>query len=536
MARDQESRLDAVSAIGRELVRSSLHALTGHDPDVARERPHQALPTLVIWNPVPRARRGIVVAEITCFRRDIVVGPPAGRQPRIGPGYEPFVLIDVAGHATPVQVLSVTPGTERIDAARHYPDQDAVDRVLVAVQVPQLPGLGFAGFAAGPGHATPSATQLEAGAGRLANQHVDVHVGDDGRVDLLDRRSGEHYADVARLVDEGDAGDCYTPWIERDGRVTDSMTIVSQAVLAAGPLVAAIETRFTMPATGQGSISGRRVLILHADSSLLRIRLELCNRATDHRVRIRIPVGAGDNATSGAAFGFERRDAVDQKGDPFPMESPVPTAPAHRFVAAGANGRGLAMFSPGFFEYEWTAQHELILTALRSVGELTRDTLRTRPGHAGWPTATPDAQEPGPHLLEFAIAPLGDQGGRDDISSLERLWEDAFLAPQCTFIRDFVGELSALGAIGMTLEGDGLVFTSLKPAESGTGVVLRCYNSEPASVAGRWLFHSGVRSAFRLRTDETVIERIELADSHVVAFVAPSHGIVTVLIHPAPSP
>jgi alpha-mannosidase len=331
------------------------------------------------------------------------------------------------------------------------------------------------------------------------------------------------------MIDESDLGDSYTPWIEPQGPVTASITVVSQSVLAAGPLVAAIETQFTMPAARHGTISGRRILVVHADSPVLRVRFELSNDATDHRLRIKAPVGAGDSATAGAAFGFERRDTVDQNGGSFPMESPVRTAPAHRFVAAASNGRGLAMLSPGFFEYEWTARQELILTALRSVGDLSRDTLPTRAGHAGWPMPTPDAQELGSHQLEFAIAPLGEHGA-DDVGALERLWEDTFLAPQCTFIRHFVGDRSALDTIGITLHGDGLVFTSLKPAESGVGLVLRCYNSEPAPVAGRWLFRTGVGSAWLLRADETVIEPIALTESQLIAFAAPARAIVTVLI------
>ena len=183
------------------------------------------------------------------------------------------------------------------------------------------------------------------------------------------------------------------------------------------------------------------------------------------------------------------------------------TAPAQRFVAAGSNDRGLAVLSPGFFEYEWTARQELILTALRSVGELSRDTLPTRPGHAGWPTPTPDAQETGNHVIEFAIVALGESGA-EDVPALEHLWEDTFLAPQGTFIRDHVGDLSALEAIGIALEGDGLVFTSLKPAEAGGGLVLRCYNAGTAPVAGRWRFEGGVESACLLRADETVVERL----------------------------
>ena len=56
----------------------------------------------------------------------------------------------------------------------------------------------------------------------------------------------------------------------------------------------------------------------------------------------------------------------------YPLETPVRTAPAHRFVAAANGARGLAVLAPGFFEYEWTVRGDLVLTLLRAVGELSR--------------------------------------------------------------------------------------------------------------------------------------------------------------------
>jgi alpha-mannosidase len=115
----------------------------------------------------------------------------------------------------------------------------------------------------------------------------------------------------------------------------------------------------------------------------------------------------------------------------------VATAPAHRFVAAAAGARGLVVLAPGFFEYEWTRKRELVVTLLRSVGELSRADLAERPGHAGWPEPTPLAQEPGRHTIELALAPAaGEDLGNPE--RLERLWEDAFLPVQAVFLRDFV--------------------------------------------------------------------------------------------------
>src|SRR2546426_3863268 len=51
-----------------------------------------------LWNPAARPRGGIVVVDITLFRRDILVGPSsAGRTVRVGEGYRPISLVGPDG-------------------------------------------------------------------------------------------------------------------------------------------------------------------------------------------------------------------------------------------------------------------------------------------------------------------------------------------------------------------------------------------------------------------------------------------------------
>ena len=527
VAREQEVRLTSAGAAAREIGHSAIHALTGHDADLARDRADAAAPMLFMWNPVPRTRAAIVTAEITCFRRDILVGPPSGRQPLIGPGFRPFGLIGANGERISVQVLSVTKTQERTDASRHYPDQDEVDLVRIAFALPPTGGLAFTALRQGAPVSFSDLTGLVATDTRLENRFISILL-DYERIELIDRRSGERYVDVLQLLDAADDGDSYTPWI-RDERGKPAATATPPRLIASGPLVAAIEHRLTIDHPAHGHVDARMILLLHADSPVLRVRLEIDNRAVSHRLRLRVPVGAGSTATAGAAFGFERREPVTYSASKFPAEQPVRTAPAHRYVAAGDSDRGVAVFSPGHFEYEWTARRDLLLTLMRSVGELSKGDLPTRPGHAGWPMPTPEAQELGTHVIELAITPLGEAEA-DDIAALEALWEDTFLAPQGTFVRGFAGDLSGLTAIGAELSGAGLVFTAMKPAESGDGIVLRCYNVESGAVDGCWRFRHPIVRAVLLRADETPIRELAIEPSGSVRFEAPARGRVTILV------
>src|SRR5207237_10772457 len=94
--------------------------------------------------PPARPGRAVLIADVTLFRRDVLVGPPGDRVPREGQGYRPFGLATSDGHTVPVQVLDRRIGAERLDAAHHYPDQDEVDEVRIAFRAPSVPGLGLA--------------------------------------------------------------------------------------------------------------------------------------------------------------------------------------------------------------------------------------------------------------------------------------------------------------------------------------------------------------------------------------------------------
>jgi alpha-mannosidase len=291
--------------------------------------------------------------------------------------------------------------------------------------------------------------------------------------------------------------------------------------------VAALEARWTV----RRGLDVRLVVQLAADSPLVRCTFEVDNRATHHRVRARVPVGAalaGVPAVAGAAFGTAERPAVT--GDPaaYPRETPVRTAPAHRFVAAARGARGLAVLAPAFFEYEWTPGGDLIVTLLRAVGDLSRGNLPTRPGHAGWPTATPQAQCLGRSWIEWALVPVSAADAERG-ETLPQLWEDAFLPLWGSWLRD-AGALR-LAPADVTLEGTGLVLSAVKAAQAGSPMVLRCYNAGRRKAAGAWRFGDGVKNAHRVRADERESLALVLEQrGHVVRFVAEPRELVTILV------
>ncbi|MGE3526061.1 MAG: hypothetical protein AB7I33_09075, partial [Gemmatimonadales bacterium] len=174
-----EERFRQVGSACRETVRAALHHLAGHDPDAAREIPGEVRPSLLLWNPSPRARAELVRAEISFFRRDVLVGPPGGRRARSGLAPGRFALREPSGGLVPLQVVEVRRGQERLDAARHYPDQDEVDIATVAFHAPQVRGLALTRLELVSGGTPPVGGVVVEGT-RISNQLVEVGLTDRG--------------------------------------------------------------------------------------------------------------------------------------------------------------------------------------------------------------------------------------------------------------------------------------------------------------------------------------------------------------------
>ncbi len=530
VARRVEARIEDAELVAREVARRSLDALTGNDPDRARDEPDATSPALVLWNGVPRKRAGVIVADLTSFLADVLVGPPGGRAPRRGRGFR-SVALEGPGGPVPVQILSRGRAHERLDSARHYPDQDEVDVVRVAFRAPELGGFGVAALGLAETGARKPNGGARAGAGWLDNDLVEARIDPDGTVRLREKATDARYAGLLRFESGGDVGDTYTYAAPPGDRLGSLAGPVRIRLLAQGPLVAALEVSGRIYLE-TGTIRVRSVLSLHEGSPALRLTVEVDNRASDHRLRLRFPTGVrGGSAVAGTAFGTVAREAVHVEAERYPRETPVRTAPAQRFVAHTTARRGLAVFAPGFFEYELQPNGDLLVTMLRAVGQLSRADLTARPGNAGWPVATPDAQGHGVERMQLAVCPVRTE--KVEIgTALPEIWEDLFLPPRAVWLR----QASALQVEPMDciLDGEGIVFSALKPADRGEGVVLRCYNARGVPTHGSCRLPFRLQSAARTRADERDAVPIPVApDGRMVHFAAEGHEIVTLLLRPA---
>lgn len=532
--REMQVRFARCAALADETARRALDVVTGRDAAAARVADRTAWrPALVVANPAPVPFDGVVEARVALFRGDVTVGQAwvkraGGRADGRTEG-RPILVKAPDGRALPCQELERYEGHDLVESPLHYPDADAVEWRRVAIRMSGLPPLGVAVLPVEEAATAPKVDipdPVRWTGDEIDNGRIRLRVAADGTFTLTDVRSGRSASGLGGLEDEPDIGDSYTSSVPPDSAVVRVPDAVAVRVVHQGPLRGEVEV---MRRYHAADIEVTTRLTLDAGADHVAIAVSGTNRRPDHRLRMVFPLGERPRRCVGDGhFGPVERPVGVPRAPAGAREQPVLTAPMQRYVVAAGARTALAVFGDGLPQYELRKGGTLLLTLLRAFGELSKPDLPERPGHAGWPTPTPEAQCLGPFTARCAVW-IGGAGAADGLAGVERAAE-AFLTPPWVVMQRAILAHPAPVA-GPTLEGEGLVISAVKPAEEGRAIVLRCYNARAAAVRGAWQLPWPVTSAERCRLDETPIEPLSVRDDRI-AFEAPSRAVVTIRVVP----
>jgi len=537
VARAMDARIDDALTQAAGIRHDAILDLVGHDPTAARNRKAEWRSLVLARNRAARPRGGIAEVELETFLADVGVGPGSAPPDRVRHVGAP----SLAAGAVPLQMLATRRANRRTESPRHYPDNDLVEVRRVVAWLPPVAGyavtpLPLDDLNGGSPIPDPSVT---GDSDTLDNGILRVHLEVDRTISIAACDGSWSVTNALAIENVGDRGDLYThsPF----GPVRIELRFLRSRMTHPGPLRAELETRWriVVPSRADRRLAGARRdghagfvdmrvrFRLDAGSPFLRVLVDGVNGAAGHRLRARLRTGVIDAAVwADAAFGSVRRLPIVVSDDERRIEAPPPTAPLHRYVSLFGGDRGVTVYSDGLAEYEAEPSGDVAVTLVRSVADLSRNDLPERPGHAGWPVPTPEAQMLGPFAAELAIFPHGARTA-ETIDAIERTADDVLLPLTGTTLRSAVANYPATR--GLELEGRGLAFSAAKESEDGEWLVLRCVNLTDDTVAGRWLLPFLAREGRLARLDETPMRDVATLD-RVLEFSASPRAVVTHLV------
>jgi alpha-mannosidase len=331
---------------------------------------------------------------------------------------------------------------------------------------------------------------------RAAEELLRLEAATDGSLSVEDLRTGRTLEGLLAFEDEPDAGDLYTfcPGGPLPGELVRRAGLTGARVLRDDELVHELLLDHELPGIRISTVA--RVV---RGLPRVELRTTVENAASDHRLRVRFPVASDEcEVRAESQFAVVRRPLEPPPPRAAWVEPPVATAHTLGAVALGP----LALLTKGLPEYE-AGRGGLRLTLLRCVGTISRPAgLPTRPLAAGPELPTPEGQCLGTHVFEYALRLDAD-----------RLSDAALIRAGQDYRNDFL--TGDPFEPPLAVAGD-VVFSCLKGAEDGSGLVLRLFNPSPQPERVR----IDGAAARRIRLDEEADADggLELAAGEIASF------------------
>ena len=528
---DMEYRFDQVEAVGKQVLRQALTAVTARI-DTSQSRSDTVL---AVYNP-NHATRTVVTAEVYHDQPPALTLRDAGGRPlptQASAGGSETLLdaelppAEVRPHVLAIQgreflglfinAIRFRREAERLDvdltvdrqrrgrldigAERQrwlaHLDDPTVATVRIAARtgnavelrfVAELTGRGFTLFSLGTAE-QKAPSPFTVGDRSIENQFYRVTVNEaDGSVAVLDKDLGLELPRCNWFVDEGDRGDEYNFDALLDAQAVLAPAAPPTIAVEVGPVSASL--RLTLPYSlprrlenDRETRSAERVTVpiettvrLHAGVKRIDFTTDVDNLAHDHRLRVHFqtPIHSPSTQSEQAFAVVERPLALESADGP---EQPIGTVPQKTFTCIEANGVGVALFNRGLQEVEALAKADgidLALTLVRAVGWLSRSDLRMRNGHAGPGLETPGAQSPGRHRFAYALT---SYAGTYASAGIVHQAHDFAYPPIAMTTEGHAGNGTA--ATLVACDNPNVVVSAVTPSRRPQHVLVRCYNTTP---------------------------------------------------------
>lgn len=416
-------------------------------------------------------------------------------------------------------------------------------KVLLKADVPAMGYKTYALRPRGPRYVElpqngPDRPLIARPSGILENEHIKVKINSNGTFDLTHKETFKVMEGMHYFTDSGEVGSAHVSRAPQRNNIRTTLGAVADiTMLESNELrgVYRIDMTLKVPVAATLDDRDRRAettdlplttwLTLEKGSRHLKIKTKLSNHARDHRLQVNFPTRVKtDYVNVESAFAVEKRCVrwTETKDN---FEKFFPFQPMQNFVELNDGKFGVAFLNRGLREYEVQDDSErtMSLTLLRTHRAYMTANTEMTPEEFDQYTGL---QCFGDLEAEYAIYP--HTGDWDSGSVLEEAYNYKVDIKALQGVAKS-GELPCAGSFFKITPANKIMLSAIKQAESGQGYILRVWNNSSDEVAAKIGFTVPVKSAKRLKLDETELEEVKLSKNEI-SFKIAAHKIETLLL------
>lgn len=346
----------------------------------------------VVFNTAFQPKQGTLKTKVEWKRRYFYeAGPPRLYRELSEEILPKFEVVDLSGNVVDYEITNT-----KVEFGYDLPKDGfrvpyMVQVVELILHIDEMNPLSWKTFAVRPKTGKHSEKQeLIVNELRLENEWVTVDVGDDGSLEVLDKRTGKTYPKQLIFEDVGDVGHEYVfkqpvddvalystsfPWkaerlnsnqiklihyMELPESADEQLQVEQQAVID-------FTNRKAQRSNQKKAFVIETVITLSPDHPQIQFETTYDNQHKDHRLRVLFPTGVKTDQH----FAESIFEVVERPNMPAVFwKNPTNPQHQHSYVGMEIDGDVFVVGNVGLNEYEIVDQETIALTLLRSVGEM----------------------------------------------------------------------------------------------------------------------------------------------------------------------
>ena len=376
----------------------------------------------------------------------------------------------------------------------------------------------------------------------IENDLLNIRIQKNGSIIIKDKKNNLEKEGFLIFEDSGDAGDTYDysePYSDRiltsENSEIEILETEKNSLLNKIKYSVKMNIPYNLISREQKQdniqIEFFVTLSLEKNSSLVKVDIELENRAIEHRVRVLFRTGIESvESIADQQFGTIRRPVylseVENWRENGWNEKPRTIEPMQSFVSLANDHENVSIITDCVREYQITGEKfdTIALTLFRSTPEMGKAELKDRPGRASgmanW--ETPDANLLKNLKFNFAISIGKNEYSISKISNISKEYltpfyyyqaaefknVDIFFLMNKPEIQDIPFDFSMFSS-----ENGNCVLSTVKKAEKDDALIIRVYNPDDKKPTDfDIIYHDDIKNTSLVKFDEeTVMDNVEFS-------------------------